>query len=105
MCERIGVRVSVVEAQGLFRRFGYDTIMPYQKFAHALLTQPSRALACDGAGDVAEVGRGGGGQVMWLRWGREGRVGDMQVGAGRGWAGDVAEWSREVPISPTPCMG
>ena len=77
MCERIGVRVSVVEAQGLFRRFGYDTIMPYQKFAHALLTQPSRALACDvaggagggRAGDVAEVGQGGGGQVMWLRWG------------------------------------
>lgn len=47
VCAQVGVNVSLAEAQALFRRFGFDTVMPYQKFAHTLLTQPARQLAED----------------------------------------------------------
>mmetsp|Transcript_34365 Transcript_34365/g.76299 ORF Transcript_34365/g.76299 Transcript_34365/m.76299 type:complete len:1172 (-) Transcript_34365:306-3821(-) len=47
VCAQLGVSVSIPEAQGLFRRNGYEAVMPYQRFAHALLTQPARQMAED----------------------------------------------------------
>jgi hypothetical protein len=47
VCEHIGVTVSPMESQALFQRYGYDTVMPYERFAHYLLTQPARQLAED----------------------------------------------------------
>ncbi|KAJ9506292.1 hypothetical protein QJQ45_013870, partial [Haematococcus lacustris] len=47
VCAQVGVTVSDAEARALFRRFGYDTALPYERFAHMLLTQPARQLAED----------------------------------------------------------
>ena len=47
VCERIGVLISPKESHALFNRYGYDTVMPYERFAHYLLTQPARQLAED----------------------------------------------------------
>jgi hypothetical protein len=44
---QVGVSVSQAEAAALFRRFGFDVTMPYERFAHILLTQPARQLAED----------------------------------------------------------
>jgi hypothetical protein len=44
------VKVTLPEAAALFRRAGYDKAMPYQKWAHNLITQPSRQLAQESAG-------------------------------------------------------
>lgn len=62
MCEQVGVAISPIEAQGLFRRYGYESVMPYERFAYTLLTQPSRQLAEDmpgefGGGVVSQGGR------------------------------------------------
>ena len=35
------------EAQALFRRHGYESVMPYERFAYTLLSQPSRQMAED----------------------------------------------------------
>ena len=45
VCNEIGVVVSPKEAQGLFNRYGYDNVMPYERFAHYLLTQPARQVS------------------------------------------------------------
>jgi microtubule-associated protein-like 6 len=50
VCAKLGVQVTLAEAAALFRRAGYDTAMPYQKWAHNLITQPSRQLAQESAG-------------------------------------------------------
>ncbi|GAX82495.1 hypothetical protein CEUSTIGMA_g9922.t1 [Chlamydomonas eustigma] len=47
VCEQVGVVVSAAEAQALFRRHGYEGVMPYERFAYTLLTQPARQLAED----------------------------------------------------------
>ncbi len=45
VCARLGVSVSMPEAAALFKRFGYDALMPYAKWSAVLLTQPSRQIA------------------------------------------------------------
>lgn len=45
MCALLGVECSIPEAQKLFERFGFKDRLPYNRFAHVLLTQPSRQLA------------------------------------------------------------
>ncbi|GLC69071.1 hypothetical protein PLESTF_000783800 [Pleodorina starrii] len=45
LCGQLGVECGVAEAQRLFERFGYKDRLPYSRFAHVLLTQPSRQLA------------------------------------------------------------
>lgn len=45
--------MSPPEAQALFRRFGFESVMPYEKFAHTLITQPARQLAEDMPGGLA----------------------------------------------------
>lgn len=50
VCAKLGVQVSLAEAAALFKRAGYDKAMPYQKWAHNLITQPSRQLAQESAG-------------------------------------------------------
>lgn len=47
MSSQLDVLVSPTEAQALFKRFGFDTVMPYEQFVHNLVTQPSRQLAND----------------------------------------------------------
>uniref|UniRef100_A0A383VWQ6 EML-like second beta-propeller domain-containing protein n=1 Tax=Tetradesmus obliquus TaxID=3088 RepID=A0A383VWQ6_TETOB len=49
VCAKLGVQVSLAEAAALFKRAGYDKAMPYQKWAHNLITQPSRQLAQESA--------------------------------------------------------
>lgn len=44
MCGRVGVTINKAQAKALFRRFGYDDVMPYERWAHLLITQPSRQL-------------------------------------------------------------
>lgn len=53
LCLQIGVSVSPAEAQALFRRFGYDTVMPFEPFAHTLIMQPARQLAQDMPGAIS----------------------------------------------------
>jgi NADPH:quinone reductase-like Zn-dependent oxidoreductase len=48
---QVGVTVSSAEGAALFRRFGYDAVMPYERFAHTLITQPARQLAEDMPGE------------------------------------------------------
>ncbi|KAG2422675.1 hypothetical protein HXX76_015839 [Chlamydomonas incerta] len=45
MCALLGVECAIPEAQKLFERFGFKDRLPYNRFAHVLLTQPSRQLA------------------------------------------------------------
>mmetsp|Transcript_673 Transcript_673/g.2236 ORF Transcript_673/g.2236 Transcript_673/m.2236 type:complete len:519 (-) Transcript_673:85-1641(-) len=45
--ERLGVEVSTAEAKAIFRKSGFTSVMPYERFAHNLLTAPARALATD----------------------------------------------------------
>jgi len=47
--------VSPAEAQALFRRFGYESVMPAEQFVHTLITQPSRQLAQEMPGVCACV--------------------------------------------------
>ena len=47
---KLGIPASMAEAQGLFRRFGYDAVMPFQRWAAQLVNQPGRQLAEDMAG-------------------------------------------------------
>ena len=51
VCDQVGVPMSPLEAQALFRRYGYESVMPYERFAYTLLTQPSRQLAEDMPGE------------------------------------------------------
>lgn len=48
---QVDVMVSPAESQALFRRFGFETVMPYEQFVHNLVTQPSRQLATDMPGE------------------------------------------------------
>ena len=50
VCAKLGVQVAPAEAAALFRRAGCDKAMPYQKWAHNLIMQPSRQLAQESAG-------------------------------------------------------
>jgi hypothetical protein len=50
VCAKLGVQVTLAEAAELFKRAGYDRVMPYQKWAQNLITQPSRQLAQESAG-------------------------------------------------------
>lgn len=51
MCAKLGVKASPAEAAALFKRAGYGESMPYQKWAHNLVTQQNRQLAQDSAGE------------------------------------------------------
>ncbi len=44
--------MSPAESQALFRRFGFENVMPYEQFVHNLVTQPSRQLAQDMPGGL-----------------------------------------------------
>ena len=44
---QVAVLISPAEAQALFKRFGFETVMPYEQFVHNLVTQPARQLASD----------------------------------------------------------
>eukprot|EP00879_Flechtneria_rotunda_P027973 GHRR01030042.1.p1 GENE.GHRR01030042.1~~GHRR01030042.1.p1 ORF type:complete len:406 (+),score=141.79 GHRR01030042.1:199-1416(+) len=57
VCAQLGVSVSQAEAAALFRRAGYDKVMPYQKWAHAFINQPLRQMASESAGDDYSTGR------------------------------------------------
>jgi hypothetical protein len=46
------VSVSAEEGAALFRRFGCSATMPYERFAHALITQPARQLAGELPGGI-----------------------------------------------------
>jgi len=52
VCGKLGVAVSPSEAAAMFRRAGYDTAMPHQKWAHALINQPNRKMAQESAGKL-----------------------------------------------------
>jgi len=47
---QLDINVSDAEAQGLFTRFGYDSIMPYDVFAHHMVSQPNKTLGVKTAG-------------------------------------------------------
>ncbi len=50
LISKLGVTANMAEAQGLFRRFGYESVMPFNKWASTLVNQPSRQLQDDMAG-------------------------------------------------------
>ncbi len=50
LISKLGVTANMAEAQGLFRRFGYESVMPFNKWANILINQPSRQLADETAG-------------------------------------------------------
>jgi len=47
VCAEVGVSVSPAESQALFKRYGFETVMPYEQFVHNLVTQPARQLASE----------------------------------------------------------
>ncbi len=50
LISKLGISASMADAAGLFRRFGYDSVMPFQRWAAQLINQPSRQLADECAG-------------------------------------------------------
>jgi hypothetical protein len=51
LASQLGLPASMAEAQGMFRRFGCDSVLPFQRWAAQLVSQPSsRQLADECAG-------------------------------------------------------
>ncbi|KAF5831718.1 WD40-repeat-containing domain protein [Dunaliella salina] len=44
VCAQVGLKVSQAEAQALFERYGFDTVLPLKLFIDKLVKQPNRQL-------------------------------------------------------------